>query len=76
MLWFQLPLGLKIEALVDKDMDAWLKDVIYEQPLELVEMLATLAHDVCLARNKLTFEGKLTESKLVIGRAMSILHMY
>ena len=48
----------------------------FHLPLEAVEMLATLAHGVWLARSKLTFKGKPTESKMVIGKAMSILHTY
>ena len=53
-----------------------MKDFITQEAAVNVEMLASLAHGIWLARNIFCFEGKTTDSSLLISRSMSILSSY
>ena len=56
MLWFQFPLGLSISNIQEAELTDWLREFIKREATEAVELLATLAHGVWLAPNKICFE--------------------
>ena len=54
----------------------WLWNFIRKEHLEVVEMIAVLAHGVWLAKNKLCFEQKYINPDLTIANAKLILLSY
>ena len=53
-----------------------MREFIVREDMEVVETFTTIAHGMWLARNKLTFEGKHTDSSLIISHALYTLHTY
>ena len=74
--WFQSPLALRNSNIEEKEIASWLREFIKREDMEVVETLTIIAHGMWLARNKLAFEGKYTDSSLVISRGLSTLHTY
>ena len=76
LLWFQSHLALRTNSPQLVNFEHWLQDFIINQQIEATEMLAMIAHEIWLDRNKLCFERRKLEPHLIIAHAISVLNAY
>ena len=58
-LWFLSLLGIRFESHRDHDLRKWCREFVVKATLEVLELLAVIAHDIWIARNKLVIEDQI-----------------